>query len=98
MISKRLCIKYGPHTHLSEASTMRFATAHTSISVPKVYCAFTLHGWTYIVMERMAGDMIARGWIYRSAKSKADVLSQVKQMIQEMLSIRPTDVGITNVD
>ena len=42
--------------------------------------------------------MIARGWIYRSAESKANILSQVKQMIQEMRSIPSTDVGIANVD
>jgi aminoglycoside phosphotransferase (APT) family kinase protein len=77
---------------------MRFIAAHTSIPVPKVFCAFTRHGWTYIVMERIAGDMIARGWIYRSAESKANILSQVKQMIQEMRSIPPTDRGIANVD
>src|SRR4051794_33413529 len=34
----------------------------------------------------------------RSAESKADILSQVKQMIQEMRSIPPTDRGIANVD
>jgi hypothetical protein len=49
-------------------------------------------------MERIVEDMIGRGWIYRSAESKANILSQVKQMVQEMRSIPPTDAGIANVD
>jgi len=62
---------------------MRFIAAHTSIPVPKVYCAFTRHGWIYIMMERIDGDMIARRWVYRSVESKAKSLSQVKQMVQK---------------
>jgi Phosphotransferase enzyme family len=42
--------------------------------------------------------MVGRGWIYRSAESKANILSQVKQMVQEIRSIPPTDAGTANVD
>lgn len=98
MISKRLCVKYGPHTYLSEASTMCFIAAHTSIPVPKVLWAFTHHDWAYIVMERVDGDMIASGWVHRSIESKTKILSQVKQMIREMRSISPTHMCIANVD
>jgi hypothetical protein len=98
MISKRICIKFGPHTHLSEASAMRFIAAHTSIPVPKVLCAFTRHSWTYIVMERVDGDMIGRGWVNRSPESKMKILSQVKRMIDEMRRIPVVHANIANVD
>lgn len=52
---------------------MRFIAAHTSIPVPKVFCAFTRHDWTYIVMERIDGDMIGSGWPHRSTESKEKI-------------------------
>jgi hypothetical protein len=58
LLTDRLCVKYGPLRHLSEASTMRFIAKHTSIPVPKIFCAFTHRGWTYIVMERIEGDIV----------------------------------------
>ncbi|KAL3415580.1 hypothetical protein V8F44DRAFT_629787 [Aspergillus fumigatus] len=62
MLSGELYVKYGRRVHLSEASTMRFVLQHTSIPVPKVLCAFTRSGRTYIVMERIKGDIISNGW------------------------------------
>lgn len=58
MLNDRLCLKYGRRVHLSEASTMRFISEHTSIPVPKVLCAFTRSGWTYIVIERIQGHIV----------------------------------------
>ncbi|KAJ5609518.1 hypothetical protein N7528_010085 [Penicillium herquei] len=58
MLTDRLCVKYGPRIHLSEASTMRFISERTSIPVPRVISAFTHGGETYILMERIKGDMI----------------------------------------
>lgn len=63
MLSGELYIKYRRHVHLSEASTMRFVLQHTSIPVPKVLCAFTHSGRTYIVIERIKGDIISNGWV-----------------------------------
>ncbi|CAG8414891.1 unnamed protein product [Penicillium salamii] len=63
MLTDRLCVKYGQRVHLSEASTMQFISQHTSIPIPKVFCAFTLSGCTCIVMERIKGDIIGNGWV-----------------------------------
>ncbi|KAI9801231.1 MAG: hypothetical protein M1825_003505 [Sarcosagium campestre] len=96
--SGRLCVKYGPSRHLSEASTMLFIAQHTSIPVPKIHCAFSRGGWTYIVTERIDGDMVGRRWVYRSVESKAKILSQVKHFVQEMRDIPPPRMGVENVD
>lgn len=98
-VSDNLCIKSGPLRHLPEASTIQFIAEHTSIPVPKVYCAFTHKGWTYIAMERLKGDMVGRNWGTRSAESKAKILLQLKKMVEEMRSIRSSQgQGVSNVD
>lgn len=98
MLTDHLCVKYGSRVRLSEASTMCFISRNTSIPVPKVLCAFTHHGSTYIVMERIKGDILGAGWVKRSDKSKSK-LEQLKKMIQEMRELRPPEgMGIANVD
>lgn len=98
LLSDRLCVKFGPLRHLSEASTMRFIAQHTSIPVPKVHCAFERRGWTYILMDRINGEMVGQGWVHRSAKSKAKILWQLKQFMQEMRNISPPSAHVANVD
>lgn len=99
MLTDRLCVKYGRRVHLSEASTMHFISQHTSIPVPKVLCAFTHSGRSYIVMERIQGDIIGSGWVRRSEESKAKLLSQLKKMIQEMRDLQPPEgIGVASVD
>jgi fructosamine-3-kinase len=70
MLTDGICVKYGRRMHLSEASTMHFISQHTSIPVPKVLCAFTHSDCTYIVMERIKGDIIGSGWISQREYSK----------------------------
>jgi aminoglycoside phosphotransferase len=78
---------------------MRFIAQHTSIPVPKVYCAFTHRDRTYIVMERIDGEMVANGWTNRSAESQAKILSQLREMIHEMRNLSPAQgQKIGNVD
>ncbi|KAJ5719781.1 kinase-like protein [Penicillium malachiteum] len=70
---------------------MRFISQRTSISVPKVFCAFTCSGWTYIVMERIKGDIIGNSWVKRSEDSKTKLLSQLAEMICKMRGLRPSE-------
>ncbi|KAJ5189667.1 Aminoglycoside phosphotransferase [Penicillium cf. griseofulvum] len=99
MLTDGICVKYGRRVHLSEASTMRFISQHTSIPVPKVLCAFTRSGWTYIVMERIRGDIIGEGWVNRSEDSKAKLLSQLAEKIREMRELQPSEGNtVSSVD
>ncbi|RMZ90941.1 hypothetical protein DV736_g1833, partial [Chaetothyriales sp. CBS 134916] len=99
LLSKGWCVKYGQLVSLSEAASMRFIAEHTSVPVPRVICAFTRHGITYIVMERIDGEIIGKGWLNRSAESQSKILSQVKQMIKEIRAIPPPPgQGVANVD
>ena len=98
-VSRKLCIKFGPLRHLPEASAMQFIAQHTSIPVPKIYCAFTRKGWTYIAMENINGEMLGRGWGERSSESKVKLLAQLRGMVDEMRNILcPQGQGVSNID
>lgn len=78
-LTSKLCVKYGTTVHLSEAKAMELVAETTSVLLPKVYCSFERNGITYIVMERIHGNAIGRNWDSRTAKSKADLLSQLRR-------------------
>ncbi|KAE8139752.1 hypothetical protein BDV38DRAFT_291033 [Aspergillus pseudotamarii] len=85
MLTDRLCVKYGRRVHLSEASTMRFISRHTSIQVPKSFM--------------IKGDIIGNGWIHRNKESKAKLLSQLAKMVAELRELQPPDdIGVALVD
>ncbi|KAH7248414.1 kinase-like domain-containing protein [Fusarium solani] len=88
-ISKHLIVKSDSFVDLTEAATMRFVATNTSVPVPKVWCSFVHNGRTYIVMERIQGDCISRGWDDRSKESKDKLLAQLKLMMQELRSLQP---------
>ncbi|OOQ86035.1 hypothetical protein PEBR_23608 [Penicillium brasilianum] len=99
MLTDKICVKYGPLMQLSEASTMRLISEHTSIPVPKVFCAFEHSGQTYTVMQRIKGDRIGKGWVKRSEESRTRLLSQLKAMILEMRELQPpANMGVASVD
>ncbi|KAE8390400.1 kinase-like domain-containing protein [Aspergillus alliaceus] len=99
MLTETLCVKYGAWVHLSEAHAMRYISQHTSIPVPKVLCAFAHNDCTYIVMERIKGDMLGTGWLRRSEDSKARLLAQLKKLVQEMRELQaPKGVGVASID
>lgn len=98
-ISPRLCIKSTPFTRLAEAHAMLFVAKHTNIPVPKVHCAFAEKGQTYILMERIEGDTLARAWSQRSDESRTRILHQLKAMVEELRGIAaPPGVGVSNID
>ena len=83
---------------LAEANTLQFIAKHTSIPVPKVYHAFTHHGRTYILMERICGETIAKRWPSLSDTSKSLIFTQLKRMIEELRSIPCQTNGVSNLD
>ena len=78
---------------------MQFISQHTSIPVPKVYCAFKHKKLTYIVMEHLKGHDLSVRWVWRSKESQAAILAQLKLMIDEMRALRPPHASkIASVD
>lgn len=93
------CIKIYPFENLGEAHAMQFVAQHTSIPVPKVHCAFTHKGSTFIVMERIKGHQVRQGWQERSDESRKKILEQLRQMVLELRSVpAPQGTSISNVD
>ena len=88
------CIKFGESVTLAEANTLRFIARYTTIPVPKVYYAFTLHGKTYILMERIRGETIAKRWPSLADSSKASIFRQLRGMIDELRAIPPNGLGV----
>jgi aminoglycoside phosphotransferase len=80
-------IKYGTHIQLSEASTLRFLAKHTSIPVPKVYCAFQRGEVKYIMMERVKGTNIGENWDRRPLFEKEKLLKQLKGYFEELRQV-----------
>ncbi|MCJ1246430.1 hypothetical protein MMC30_003637 [Trapelia coarctata] len=98
-LSRKWCVKYGKFQHISEAATMQFVAEHTSIPVPRVKCAFKHRKTTYIVMERINGEILGHGWSARSKESKTKILSQLRAMNVELHEIPPPKkIGVANVD
>ena len=77
---------------------MRFIAKNTTIPVPKVYCAFARKGNVYILMERLDGEILGKGWVHRPMESQTNVLDQLRSMIQEMRQLPAPGPGISNVD
>ncbi|KAJ6445289.1 kinase-like domain-containing protein [Purpureocillium lavendulum] len=89
--SRRFCIKVRPggDLALAEAHAMRLVARHTSVPVPRVYCAFTHRSQGYIVMERVDGEMAWRAWMRRPAEARRRILEQLKGMVQQVRAIPP---------
>ncbi|KAI9713508.1 MAG: hypothetical protein M1820_000890 [Bogoriella megaspora] len=88
-LSPRICVKYGPTVHVAEAVAMKYIATHTSIPVPKVYCAFERNGISYIVMSTMPGKTVADVWSNMSDRSQIKVLDQLRKYVDEMRELDP---------
>lgn len=98
-LTSTICVKYGDSVDLSEAASMELIRQHTSVPVPKVYCAFKHQGQTYIVMERIKGHKLAIGWLERSEESKSRLLAQLRALVDEIRTIKPRHgSSVTSVD
>jgi aminoglycoside phosphotransferase (APT) family kinase protein len=97
MLTSDLCVKYGSRLDLVEAQTMLSIAQNTSIPVPKVYFAFAHEECTYILMERIHGQMAARDWVSRSDAPKLNVHNNLKKMVLEMCSLTPQSNDLCSV-
>lgn len=97
-LTAQLCVKIGGYTDFSEAATIEFIRKHTSIPVPKVYCAFRRGGKTYIMMESIPVMLAAACWERLTEELKKSLLGQLREMISEMRRIPVPSSRIANVD
>ncbi|TVY41289.1 hypothetical protein LSUB1_G002224 [Lachnellula subtilissima] len=88
-ISKNLVVKTGPFVHLTEAATMEFVAASTSIPVPHVYSSFVHRNRAYIVMERISGEPFTKAWKTLSDVDRESIFAQLQRMILELRTLVP---------
>lgn len=93
-----LHIKAKGHADLTEAHTIQFVAANTSIPVPKVYCAFCHKGSSYILMSRIKGEMACMRWGQRSEQSQQAIHRQLKSLIEELNSVKHAHLGNNRVE
>ena len=77
-LTPKICVKYGTTMQLSEVAAMELVRKSTSVPAPKVHCSFRRKGVTYLVMERIEGDLIGSNWHQRTEASRAELLSQLR--------------------
>lgn len=68
---------------------MKYVPENTSIPVPKVYCSFVRKNRAYIVMERIQGEEVPTAWQKLNEQSRQNVFEQLKQMTDELRSLKP---------
>ncbi|KAI5464362.1 kinase-like domain-containing protein [Mariannaea sp. PMI_226] len=94
-ISKHVIVKTGPFAHLTEAATMSFVTANTSIPVPRIYCSFVHKNRAFLVMERIRGSSLAEAWRTLSDADLENIFSQLRRIFQELRALPlPPGTGV----
>ncbi|KAI3576079.1 serine/threonine protein kinase [Fusarium oxysporum f. sp. albedinis] len=94
-ISKSLIVKKGPFVHLTEAATMQFVAANTSIPVLAAHCSLVHKDRAYIVMQRIRGTSLAEAWKTLSAADLSNIFAQLRRMFQVLRALVPPDgVGV----
>ncbi|KLO82294.1 Uncharacterized protein LW93_9485 [Fusarium fujikuroi] len=95
LISKSLIVKKGSFVHLTEAATMHFVAANTSIPVPTVHCSFVHKKRAHIVMQRIRGTSLAEAWKPLSEADLASIFAQLRHMLEELRAlVPPNSVGV----
>ncbi|KAF4335457.1 serine threonine kinase [Fusarium beomiforme] len=82
-ISKSGIVRKGPFAHLTEAATLEFVAANTSIPVPRVHCSFVHNNRAYIIMQRIQGKILADVWKDLSNTDRTNLFAQLRRMFQE---------------
>lgn len=80
-------VKFGPRVRRYEADAMKLVAESTSIRVPKVYNVFEKNDQTYIVMEKIKGELLGSVWKKLSEKERQAILGQLKEWFVELRSI-----------
>ncbi|KAF2207313.1 hypothetical protein CERZMDRAFT_115307 [Cercospora zeae-maydis SCOH1-5] len=94
-VTRNMVVKCGSDVDLTEAASMQYIAANTSIPIPKVHCAFESDGKVYIVMERLRGENIFKALDKVASPDRESLLTQLKECLEQMRSLRPpTGTGV----
>ncbi|KAG8409163.1 hypothetical protein J3459_017700 [Metarhizium acridum] len=93
-LSSRIIVKTGESIGLTEAATMAFVAARTSIPVPRVHCSFVHKSRAYIVMERIRGQTLADAWPTLSASELDGILTQLRDMLKELRALPAPGIAV----
>ena len=77
---------------LEEAANLEYVRNNTKVPVPKVHCAFTRNGCTYIVMDYIHGQTLWSWWHTALSESKESVVRQLTGHMR-MLRIVPNPMS-----
>ena len=86
-LSPIVMVKRGPLVTLEEGANVEYIREYTSIPVPKLHCAFTRKGCTYIVTEYIHGQTIWEYWQRASEKSKEIIRRQLISLMHDLRSV-----------
>lgn len=86
-ISPGLMVKRGAGVKLAEAGNLEYVRNNSSVPVPKVYCAFTRKGCTYIVMDYIRGQTLWAWWQTASPEAKESVRRQLREYMSRLRSV-----------
>ncbi|WPB04332.1 uncharacterized protein RHO25_008978 [Cercospora beticola] len=94
-ITPSIIVKSGSDVDLTEAASMLYIAANTSIPVPKVHCAFKSEGKVYLVMEKVRGENMYKAWEQLAESERERLLAQLKELLEQMRSLQPpTGTGV----
>lgn len=93
-LSKGIIVKEGNSVGLTEAATMAFIAAQTSIPVPRVHCSFNYKNKTYIVMRRIRGKTLAHALPSLSDLEREHIFTQLREMLQELRALPAPGMAI----
>lgn len=88
-------VKSSDSVRLSEAATMKFVQAHTTIPVPEVYNAYRdpETGHTRIIMQLVEGDCLEDVWDKFDESQKQSIIDQLRGFFTQMRNIKGPFVG-----
>ncbi|KAF7296967.1 Kinase-like protein [Mycena indigotica] len=93
-ISPKLVLKCGPEIRHSEALTMQYIAAKTTIPVPRVHSVFqNRDGRLRILMDYVAGDELEKVWDQMTPDQQHDVVRQLRGFLAQLRALPPPHPG-----
>jgi aminoglycoside phosphotransferase (APT) family kinase protein len=90
-------IESGPDLHPSEAETMRFIAANTSIPIPRVYeSQEDSESVPNITMDYIEGERLDKIWNGLLEDQKLDIANQLKMILSELRGLKGQYIGSLN--